>query len=102
LAANSIQAYSHDLEKLYQYADTLPKKPAPDKFTLTDLRNFIMWVNELGMIPSSQSRILSGIKAFYTSICLMEDLIAADPSELLETPKIQRKLPDTLSIDDIE
>jgi integrase/recombinase XerD len=53
------------------------------------------------MIPSTQSRILSGIKAFYKYL-LMEDLIASDPSELLETPKIQRKLPDTLSIHDID
>ncbi|TSD66595.1 site-specific tyrosine recombinase XerD [Inquilinus sp. KBS0705] len=100
LAANSIEAYSRDLEKLYQYADSLPDKPSPDKFKLADLRNFILWINELGMIPSSQSRILSGIKAFYKYL-LMEDLIASDPSELLETPKIQRKLPDTLSINDI-
>jgi integrase/recombinase XerD len=101
LASNSIEAYSRDLEKLYQYADLQPGKLSPDKFTLTDLRYFIRWINELGMIPSSQSRILSGIKAFYKYL-LMEDLIASDPSELLETPKIQRKLPDTLSIHDID
>ncbi len=100
LAANSIEAYTRDLEKLYQYADSLPAKPSPIKFTLIDLRNFINWVNGLGMIPSTQSRILSGIKAFYKYL-LMEDLIASDPSELLETPKITRKLPDTLSIHEI-
>ncbi|MFD0765031.1 site-specific tyrosine recombinase XerD [Mucilaginibacter lutimaris] len=100
LAANSIEAYTRDLEKLYQYAESLPAQPTPIKFTLTDLRNFITWVNELGMIPSTQSRILSGIKAFYKYL-LMEDLISADPSELLETPKITRKLPDTLSIHEI-
>ncbi|MEB0261400.1 MULTISPECIES: site-specific tyrosine recombinase XerD [unclassified Mucilaginibacter] len=100
LAANSIEAYTRDLEKLYQYADSLPAKPSPIKFTLTDLRDFINWVNGLGMIPSTQSRILSGIKAFYKYL-LMEDFIASDPSELLETPKITRKLPDTLSIHEI-
>ena len=101
LAANSIEAYSRDLQRLYQYADTLETKLSPTKFTLTDLRNFINWANELGMIPSTQSRVLSGIKAFYKYL-LMEDLITSDPSELLETPKIQRKLPDTLSIHDID
>lgn len=101
LADNSIQAYVRDLEKLYQYADTLQVKLSPAKFTLTNLRNFINWINELGMIPSTQARVLSGIKAFYKYL-LTEDLIAADPSELLETPKIQRKLPDTLSIHDID
>ena len=100
LAANSIDAYSNDLEKLYQYADLQLSKKSPTEFSLTDLRSFINWVNELGMIPSSQSRIISGIKAFYKYL-LMEDYIKADPSELLETPKITRKLPDTLSIHEI-
>ena len=100
LAANSIEAYSRDLEKLYQYADLQIIKKSPTEFSLTDLRAFIMWVNELGMIPSSQSRIISGVKAFYKYL-LMEDYITADPSELLETPKITRKLPDTLSYEEI-
>jgi integrase/recombinase XerD len=72
----------------------------PENITLTHLREFIGWVNELGMIPSSQARILSGIKSFYKYL-LMEDIIKSDPSELLESPKIQRKLPDTLSYNDI-
>ncbi|MFA6248839.1 MAG: site-specific tyrosine recombinase XerD [Mucilaginibacter sp.] len=101
LAPNSVNAYSNDLEKLYQYADLQETKKSPTEFSLHDLRGFINWVNELGMIPSTQSRIISGIKAFYKYL-LIEDLIAADPSELLETPKIQRKLPDTLSIHDID
>jgi integrase/recombinase XerD len=100
LAANSIDAYSKDLDKLYQYSDLQTDKKSPTEFSLTDLRDFIKWVNELGMIPSSQARIISGIKAFYKYL-LMEDLIASDPSELLETPQITRKLPDTLSIDEI-
>ena len=100
LAANSIDAYSNDLDKLYQYAELQISKKSPTEFSLTDLRDFIKWVNELGMIPSSQSRVISGIKAFYKYL-LMEDLIASDPSELLETPKITRKLPDTLSINEI-
>jgi len=101
LAGNSIDAYSNDLEKLYQYADLQLNKKSPTEFSLQDLRGFIIWINELGMIPSTQSRIISGIKSFYKYL-LMEDLIAADPSELLETPKIQRKLPDTLSIHEID
>jgi integrase/recombinase XerD len=101
LSPNSVSAYSNDLDKLYQYADLQLIKKSPTDFSLQDLRGFINWVNELGMIPSTQSRIISGIKAFYKYL-LMEDLIAADPSELLETPKIQRKLPDTLSIHDID
>ncbi|MDB5139889.1 MAG: xerD 2 [Mucilaginibacter sp.] len=100
LSKNSIEAYSRDIEKLCQFSDIKNDKIAPEKITLTDLRRFIESVNELGMIPSSQARILSGIKAFYKFL-LMEDIIKSDPSELLESPKIQRKLPDTLSYDEI-
>ena len=100
LSANSIEAYSRDIGRLYEYAETLPNKLNPQQITLADLRQFINWINELGMIPSSQARTLSGIKAFYKYL-LMEDMIASDPSELLESPKIQRKLPDTLSYEDI-
>lgn len=100
LSENSIEAYSRDIEKLYQYTDIQQNKLNPENITLSDLRRFIVWASELGMIPSSQARILSGIKSFYKYL-LMEDLIKSDPSELLESPKIQRKLPDTLSINDI-
>ncbi|WP_428331214.1 site-specific tyrosine recombinase XerD [Mucilaginibacter sp.] len=100
LSPNSIEAYSRDIEKLHQFSDREGFKVNPESITLTDLRLFIVWASELGMIPSSQARILSGIKAFYKYL-LMEDLIKSDPSELLESPKIQRKLPDTLSIAEI-
>jgi integrase/recombinase XerD len=100
LSENSIEAYSRDIEKLYQFSDIQIIKLKPETITLTDLRQFIMWINELGMIPSSQARILSGVKSFYKYL-LMEDMIKSDPSELLESPKIQRKLPDTLSYEDI-
>jgi integrase/recombinase XerD len=100
LSKNSIEAYSRDIEKLFQFSDREGVKINPENITLTDLRRFIVWAAELGMIPSSQARILSGIKAFYKYL-LMEDMIKSDPSELLESPKIQRKLPDTLSIEDI-
>lgn len=100
LSDNSIEAYSRDIEKLYQYSDSQLVKLKPELITLTNLREFINWINELGMIPSSQARILSGIKAFYKYL-LMEDIIKSDPSELLESPKIRRKLPDTLSYEEI-
>ena len=101
LSANSVEAYSRDIEKLEQYAESLPAPLKPDAFTLNDLRNFIMWVNELGMLPSSQARVLSGVKSFYKYL-LIEDIIKNDPAELLESPKKQRKLPTVLSYQDIE
>ena len=100
LSDNSIEAYSRDIEKLQQYSHSLINKIGPEAFSLNDLRLFINWINGLGMIPSSQARILSGIKAFYKYL-LIEDIIKNSPAELLESPKKQRKLPDTLSINDI-
>ena len=100
LSENSIEAYSRDIDKLCQYADIQPNKLHPEAFTLNDLRQFINWINELGVIPSTQARILSGIKAFYKYL-LVEDIIKNNPAELLESPKKIRKLPDTLSYQDI-
>jgi len=99
LSENSIEAYSRDIEKLQQFAETENLKP--ETIALSNLRQFITWVNELGMLPSSQARVLSGVKSFYKYL-LIEDLIKNDPAELLESPKKQRKLPVTLSYPDIE
>jgi len=100
LSPNSIAAYTRDIDKLQQYSEAQATPLKPLQVKLADLRTFIKWVNELGMTPASQARILSGVKAFYKYL-LMEDIIKSDPSELLESPKIQRKLPDTLSYHEI-
>lgn len=100
MSDNSVEAYSRDIEKLYQFSESREVKLKPETITLTNLRDFITWVVEIGMIPSSQARILSGIKAFFKYL-LMENIINIDPSELLEAPKIRRKLPDTLSYHEI-
>ncbi len=96
MSVNSVQAYLRDLDKLYQFAEAQEDKLKPTTIKLAELRLFLTWVSELGMLPTSQARILSGIKAFYKYL-LMEDEIKSDPSELLESPKTRRKLPDTLN-----
>ena len=101
LAGNSIEAYTRDIEKLYQFSQSERNELRPDNFVLADLRGFINWISDLGMTATSQARILSGIKAFYKFL-LLDDVIQSDPSELLEMPRIARKLPDTLSYEDIQ
>jgi len=101
LSGNTIEAYTDDIKKLEQFAESKKGALKPHLFTLSDLREFITWVNELGMLPSSQARVLSGVKSFYKCL-LIEDVIKNDPAELLESPKKQRKLPVTLSYQDIE
>lgn len=102
LSANSIDAYLRDVEKLEQYLLANGKeKLRPQDITLQDLQGCVQWIAQLGMTATSQARIISGIKAFYKFL-LMEDMAKEDPSQLLEAPRLQRKLPDVLSFEEIE
>lgn len=101
LSDNSIEAYLRDLEKLYQYKEAAGVVKNLVDFETKDLKQFIHWIADLGMTANSQARIISGIKSFYRFL-LLEEEIKSDPSELLSTPKIGRKLPDTLSIEEID
>ena len=101
LSVNSVEAYIHDIEKFVQYLDCQKLNIVPEKIELKHLRDFLKWINELGIGARSQSRIISGIKAFYKYL-LLEDVITVNPAELLESPRIGRRLPDTLSIEEID
>ncbi|HCM75525.1 MAG TPA: site-specific tyrosine recombinase XerD [Cytophagales bacterium] len=101
LSGNSIEAYVRDVEKLQQFMEMTHKGLSPLKVTPKHLQAFLGYVNELGMSAHSQARILSGIKAFYKYL-LFDELLDKDPTELVEGPKLGRKLPDTLSYAEIE
>jgi len=101
LAKNSIEAYSADVDKLYQFVTNEYSGKSLLKVTLDDLRNFLVFINQIGVSPRTQARIISGIKTFFKYL-LLEDLITSDPSELLEAPRLGRKLPVTLSIQEID
>ncbi len=101
LSSNTIQAYALDLEKLIQFFEQSGLKKGPDQVTLQDLQAYVKWIAELGMSERSQARIISGIKSFY-KYCLQEDITKKDPTELLESPKLKRTLPDTLTFEEIE
>lgn len=101
LSANSISAYVHDVELLRQFVDLKKLKVTPLSVSTKQLQTFIHYINALGMSAYSQARILSGIKGFYKYL-MFEALIEKDPTELIEGPKIGRKLPDTLNVTEIE
>ena len=101
LSENTVAAYSHDVLKLKQFLDISNPKDDPLKVNITDLHNFIEYINELGMADYTQARIISGLKAFFKYLTF-EDLISENPAEQLEAPKLGRKLPDTLSFPEIE
>ncbi len=100
LSANSIEAYVHDVELLRAYVDVSKAGVNPTGITSKHLQGFLAYVNELGMSPHSQARILSGIKGFFKYL-LFEELIQKDPTALIEGPRLGRKLPDTLEYNEI-
>ncbi len=101
LSENSVEGYMRDIDKLTQFLQHENNIKAPNEIVLTDLQRFVQWIGELGLIATSQARIISGIRSFY-KYCLIEQIITADPSALLDVPKTKRKLPDVLSFHEIE
>jgi integrase/recombinase XerD len=101
LSANSIAAYVRDVELLQRFMSLRFSDTSPLRVSTRMIREFLGYVNELGMSAFSQARILSGVKAFYKYL-LYEELIETDPTELIEGPRLGRKLPDTLSFPEIE
>lgn len=101
LAANTVDAYLRDIDKLTDYLQATDKMVTPQELELNHLEKFIQWAGELGMTVASQSRIISGLRSFYT-YCIIEQIVTVNPTALLETPKQKRTLPDTLSFEEIE
>ena len=101
LAENSVEAYLRDIDKLTGYLLATKKMKKPQELELKDLEKFVQWISELGMTVASQSRIISGLRSFYT-YCIIEQIVTVNPTALLEAPKQKRMLPDTLSFDEIE
>ncbi|MFC5627170.1 site-specific tyrosine recombinase XerD [Algoriphagus winogradskyi] len=100
LSENSIEAYTRDVEKLAAYSEvTFPEK-SPLELELEHLRKFVNDLAKLEISDYTHARIISGIKAFYKYL-MYEDRITKDPAQLLEAPKLGRKLPDTLSYQEI-
>lgn len=101
LSNHSVQAYVRDVEKLQAYSETQCHGKPPAQMDLHDLEDFLAWLQQFSLTDTSQARILSGIKGFYRYM-LLEQLIADDPTDLLQGPKFNRPIPDVLRIDEIE
>lgn len=99
LSSNTLDAYLSDLSKLIEYAEE--KGIALLNLKLSDLQNFIAELHDLGIHPRSQSRIISGIKSFYHFL-LLEEIIEENPSDLLESPKIGFKVPEVLTLGEVD
>ena len=99
LSENTIDAYQRDLEKLLHFLEGEGRGVLD--VTLDDLQRFTAGLHDIGIHPRSQARILSGIKSFFHFLVLT-DYLEADPSELLEGPKIGFKLPEVLTVEEID
>ena len=100
MSGNTIEAYLRDIGKLVQYLDIHQLVISPENISLDVLQDMLKWLNDLGLDIRSQARLISGIKAFYKYL-LLEDVITNDPTELLEAPRISRKIPEVLTYDEI-
>ncbi len=102
LADNTVENYLRDVVKLERYfLEVLDKEVAIAKVSYDDIQGFLKWLNDMDFAPRSQARMISGLKTFFEYL-LMEQVIQKNPTELLETPKLGRKLPDTLSATEIQ
>ncbi len=100
LSSNTVVAYLHDIDLLFQFLEEEKEKKSLVNTDLNDLTDFIVFVNKKNLSPYTQSRVISGIKAFFRYL-MLEKIIDSNPSELIESPRLGRKLPDVLNIDDV-
>lgn len=101
LSDHSVEAYLRDIEKFTQFLESTGSVKPPADILLKDLQLFLKFINEFGISPASQSRIISGIRSFY-KYCMIESITRKDPTALLEAPRLKRSLPDILSFEEIE
>lgn len=100
LSENTINAYLRDVRKLTDYLEDQKIDASPKMLTSEHLEDFIFSLNKSGISSNSQARLISGLKSFYRFL-LLEDAIETDPTELLESPRVGRKLPDTLNFEEV-
>lgn len=101
MSTNSILAYLRDFDKLMQYLELTQSEKSPKQIELRDLQEMIRWISKMGISARSQARMISGLRNFFFFL-ILEDEIEADPTELLDLPKIGKKLPEVLDKEEID
>lgn len=97
---HTLEAYVQDVQKFIRYLDVQQMDIAPLAVQPAQLEQFLRWIHDMGLEASTQSRIISGIRAFYKFL-LVEDLLDEDPTALLDSPRLTRKMPEVLSVEEV-
>jgi len=101
VSANTVEAYLRDIGHFTSFLLEEGLKLNPGEIELNHLEKFLIYYHKLGMTASSQARMVSGIRSFF-KYASIEGICSKDPSVLLESPKLKRKLPDVLTVEEIE
>ncbi|MBL7934794.1 MAG: site-specific tyrosine recombinase XerD [Bacteroidia bacterium] len=101
LSENSVISYESDIHKLMSFMEMFYPAKKPSDVTLQNLQEFLKYISDFHFTETTQSRIISGIKHFYKFL-ILENYIQTSPAELLETPRVKRKLPVFLSVEEID
>jgi integrase/recombinase XerD len=102
MSVHTLEAYLDDVQKMQRFLELHDRSATgPLSVQAADCEQFIFWINELGLSAATQARIISGLRAFYKFL-LVEDLLNEDPTELLEGPRLRRKIPEVLSVDEVQ
>jgi len=100
LSSNSIKAYLNDINKLRMFVSNYKVPVSPDKIDNELITDFIYQLSEY-ISPHTQARLLSGLRTFF-NFMVLENHIHTNPAQLIESPKLSRKLPDVLSVEEID
>ncbi len=101
LSQNSIEAYTHDISRMFEFIRLKLRYNTIDSIQLEDLQAYLVWLSELDVSPRTQARNVSSIKTFFKFL-MYSNAIEENPSVLIESPKIGRKLPVVLSVNEID
>ncbi len=101
LSANSVEAYLNDISKLAKYCADKHQVKTPDEISYDILKDYLMYVSEVGVTNRTQARCISSIRSFFKFL-VFDGQLENNPTRLLEAPKIGRKLPNILTVEEID
>ena len=101
LSANSVEAYLNDINKMAKYCDEKHQVKIPDEVTYDILKDYLIYVSEVGVTNRTQARCISSIRSFFKFL-VFDGQLENNPTKLLEAPKIGRKLPNILTVEEID